>query len=114
HRSVQVVGIGGHERVLVAEVAVIRVEVRIGDQTARRWARNRTWIVHAGNHHGWSIAGGVGRIDLPGRVHQSVEDPPLVRVHAGNLHPVVIFNGYGGIGHGKLLAVGRSRWVEFG
>ena len=114
HRSVQVVGIGGHERVLVAEVAVIRVVVRIGDQAAWRWARNRTRIVHASNHHPRRIAGGVGWIDLPGRVHQSIEDAPLVRVHAGNLHPVVIFNGYGGIWHGKLLAVGRSRWVEFG
>ena len=114
HRSVQVVGIGGHERVLVAEVAVIRVEVRIGDQTAWRWARNRTRIVHAGDHHPRRIAGRVRWIDLPGRVHQSIEDPPLIGVHAGNLHPVVIFNGYGGIGHGKLLAVGRSRWVEFG
>ena len=70
HGRIQIIGICRHERVLVAEVAVIRIELRISDQLSsgrgtkpriEDWAR----VVHTSEHHPRRISGRVGRVDLP-------------------------------------------------
>src|SRR5207253_5274380 len=82
-----------------------RTRTRIQD-----WAR----IVHARHHHVGSISGRIRRVDLPGRVHQTIEDTPLVGVHPGSLDPVVILNGYRRVWHSKLLAEGGRGGIKLG
>ncbi len=95
HRRIQVRGLPGHERNLIAEVAVGRVVRGILDHhgLARRIecaARNRTRVVHAGSHHLRDITGRVRGIDTPARVVEAVVQAPLVGVHAAHFIAVEV------------------------
>ena len=136
HRSIQVGRVRRHERPLVAERAVGRVEPRVGDHRRRRRLRghapqresrrgrggrrgahrrhDRARVVHAGEQHARRVPGRVRRIDLPGRERQPVVTAPLVGHRAADLDPVEVLDRHRQVGHRELLAEsGRGR-VEFG
>jgi len=95
-----------HERDLVAELAVARVEQGIGGDTGSR-------VVHARHHHRGGIAGRVRWVDIPGGVIQAVVGSPLVGIHAGDFVAVKILDSYRQVGRRELLAELRRKRVEF-
>ena len=106
NRRIHVLGLAGHERDLVAELAVLRVVQRI-----RRCAGAR--IVHAGDHHGGSVARGVRRIDFPGGIGQAVVRAPMVGIDARDFVARPILDGNGQIGRRELLTELRRERIEF-
>src|SRR5205807_2102777 len=129
HRRVHVLRLSRHERNLVTELAVLRVKERIRDHLpegrirnghARRIEDCQTGIpdlpriVHARDHHGRRIAGGIRRVDLPGRVGQAVVGAPLIGIHARDLLTAPVFDRDRQVGRGELLAELRRERIELG
>src|SRR4029077_13888439 len=92
HRRIKVAGRTGHVRVLIAELAVERVEQGIGDGRAIG-AGNRSRVVHALDHHGGRVTRRVGRVHFPARIGQTVEGSPRVGIDAGNFVSLPITGG---------------------
>ncbi len=111
-RGVHVLRLAGHERDLVAELAVGRVVQRIADGLAGMRRVGHVRIVHAGDHHGRRVAGRVRRVDLPGRVVQAVEDAPLVRIQPRDLVAGKVLHRDRHIRHREFLAELRRIRVE--
>ena len=104
-----------------SRIAVRRVVRRIGDhhRTAMRIRgaariRDRTRVVHAGDHHLRDVAAGTRRIDRPCRVVETVESAPLVGVDAADFLAREIPEGHRRVGHGELLAELRRERIELG
>ena len=104
---VQVLSGARHKGQLIAELAVARVEQRIRGTPG-------AGVVHADDHHGGRIAGGVGRIDFPTGISHAVVGAPLVGIHAGDLGAGPIFEGYRQVGRRKLLTELGREGIEFG
>ncbi len=113
YRCVHVGGEAGHERHFVAEVAIGRAIVWIGDHRAVR-AGYGTRVVHARNRHLRSVAGRVGRIDFPGREVQAVVNPPLVAVDAGHFVAGKVTHCDRQVRGAEFLAELRRERVELG
>ena len=105
-RRVHVLGLRRHERDLVAELAVLRVEQRIRGAASAR-------VVHARDHHRGRIPGRIGRVDFPGRVSQAVEGAPVIGIHAGDLGSGPILDGYRQVGRREFLTECRRERIEF-
>ena len=106
HRRVKISGLSRHERQLIAELAVARLEQGIRD-------RCTAWVVHAQDHHHGHITGRGGGVHSKRGVIQTVVLSPLVGIHAGHFVSSPILDGYRQVGRRKLLPEGRRERVEF-
>ena len=107
NRRVEVPRLTGHERQLIAELTVARLEQRI-----RR--RAEACIVHAHGHHRRGVARRVGRIDFPRRVIQAVVQAELVRIDAVDRVAAPVFDTDRHVCGCKFLAELRRERIKFG
>ena len=131
HRRIHVLGLARHERRLVTEVAIRRAVGGIGDllgevgrchegaggvHVASRYRvgpRDRARIVHARDHHLRHVTGRVRRVDAIGREVKTVEDAPLVGIHAGDFPAGKVAHANRQVRRRELLAKLRRERVEF-
>ena len=118
-RRIHVLRLSRHERDLIAELAVLRAEQRIRNHLvvggrSRIRVQDRSWVVHASDHHRWPIPGRVGGVDFPGRVGQAIVDPPMVAVHARNFVSGPILDRDWHVWRRELLTKNRRERIEFG
>jgi len=106
-RRVEISGLAGHERQLIAELAVGRLVERI-----RRHAVAAT-VVHAHDHHLRDVTAGIRRVHRERGVVQAIIDALLVGIDPRNLVAGKVLDRHRQVGRRELLAEVRRERVEF-